>query len=605
MTYLLRKIRFFFERAFLEGSWNQLLLVAFVVALVTLTGGTSAYLLTDQFQTLESALWWAFLRLTDSGYLGDDQGLTLRAISTLLTINGYVLFLGTLVALMTQWMWRMVRSLEEGRTPLAINGHIIIAGLDERTPELIREMLLSDERLNLFLRKVRRSKLTVVVLTSKPGVEATQFLKAELGELWKNGQVIVRFGRASDPDDLKRVDITNASVVLVPQVIGGQGDARTSTILAAINHSIVQSEKPSPLIVCEFNNDTAFGVLKAFPKLVCEPVFSNATITKILAQSVKHAGLAQVFMELLSHRDGHEIYIKDFSELVGKSWGEAETYFHRALPIGLLRKIDQKHELVFDSNTVISDSDRPLFMSQEMKHIEIIDKSSPRKLQTTSKTFEIPPPSMRNVLIIGPSNKANELMRELQDYRDFKPSVVVTTSFEDQGLEQFDKIILLPFPDHSIRADEVDQHTIHTYFKLRAKLNEIDHHLDILVELASPTAAEAFALEARCDVIVPALISSHLLAHIGLRRDLAAVFEEVLGPTGADMTLYAPSSYGINEQTTMSFAQMRELVRPFGHVLIGLRIALDEDRHKRKIELAPKPDATFKLSAHDRFIVLN
>src|SRR5690606_26285321 len=164
--------------------------------------------------------------------LGDDEGAVLRTISTVLTITGYVHVMGTLVAIMTQWMRRSVKTLEEGRTPLSLSGHIVIAGLDQRTPELIREMLLSDERLNLFLRKLRRSQLSVVVLTSRPGIEAVQMLKAELGALWDRGQVIVRFGRASDPDDLDRVDLANAAVVLVPQVSGGQGDARTSTILA-------------------------------------------------------------------------------------------------------------------------------------------------------------------------------------------------------------------------------------------------------------------------------------------------------------------------------------------------------------------------------------
>ena len=35
-------------------------------------------------------LWWSFLRLTDPGYLGDDEGTSRRIISTLLTVAGYV-----------------------------------------------------------------------------------------------------------------------------------------------------------------------------------------------------------------------------------------------------------------------------------------------------------------------------------------------------------------------------------------------------------------------------------------------------------------------------------------------------------------------------------
>lgn len=604
MRSLIRKVRFFFERAFLEGSWAQLLLVALAITIVSLVGGSIAHFLTDQFASLDKAVWWSFLRLTDPGYLGDDEGAILRTISTILTVTGYVLFMGTLVALMTQWMWRSVRTLEEGRTPLSLRGHIVIAGLDQRTPELIREMLLSDERLNLFLRKLRRSKLSVVVLTSRPGIEAVQMLKAELAQLWTDGQVIVRYGRASDPDDLERVDLANAAVVLVPQVNGGQGDARTSTILAAINHTVLKWEQPSPLIVCEFNQLESKGVLGAFPRLTCEAVFSRATITKILAQSLKHAGLARVFMELLSHRDGHEIYIKDFPEIIGKSWSEVEDGFEHALPIGLLRRTRQGHELVLDPHAIIDKDDRPLFMSEEVNRI-IYRPGQTKREKSELLIYNQPEILIRSVLIIGPTLAANELMQELQEYRDFKPSVDIVSSLEEVDLTKYDKVILLPFFKENLRPDEVDQHTIHSYFMLRSLLNDQDHHLDILVELASPTAAEAFALEARCDVIVPALISSHLLAHIGLRRELGAVFEEVLGTTGADMTMLNPQVYGIGLEQDIPFQELRRIVRSHGHVLLGLRIAVDEDKHRRKVILAPRTSQVFNLNKNDRLIVLN
>lgn len=604
MRSMIRKIRFYFERAFLEGSWAQLILIALAIVVVSVSGGIFAHYFTDQFATFDKAVWWSFLRLTDPGYLGDDEGAILRTISTILTVTGYVLFMGTLVALMTQWMWRSVRRLEEGRTPLSLKGHIIIAGLDQRTPELIREMLLSDERLNLFLRKFSRSKLSVVVLTSRPGIEAVQMLKAELGSLWDRGQVIVRFGRASDPDDLDRVDLANAAVVLVPQVNGGQGDARTSTILAAINHTVLKWERPSPLVVCEFNREESKGVLGAFPTLTCEAVFSRATITKILAQSIKHAGLARVFMELLSHRDGHEIYIKDFPEIVGKSWHEVEDGFEHALPIGLLRRTQQGHELVLDPKAIIAKDDRPLFMSEEMNRIVFNSKLASDQ-KNPQQVYNQPDVLIRSVLIIGPDLAASGLMQELQEYRDFKPQVDIVSSLEQIDLRKYDKVILLPFFKDHLRPDEVDQHTIHSYFMLRSVLNEQDHHLDILVELASPTAAEAFALEARCDVIVPALISSHLLAHIGLRRDLGAVFEEVLGTSGADMTMFNPQVYGIELDQGHTFQQLRRIVRGHGHVLLGLRIAVDEDKHRRKVILAPGPSQSFNLSKNDRLIVLN
>ena len=51
---------------------------------------------------LPAAIWWAFLRLTDPGYLGEDHGVIPRTVSTVLTLAGYVVFLGALVAIMTK-----------------------------------------------------------------------------------------------------------------------------------------------------------------------------------------------------------------------------------------------------------------------------------------------------------------------------------------------------------------------------------------------------------------------------------------------------------------------------------------------------------------------
>ena len=70
-------------------------------------------------------MWWAFLRLTDPGYLGDDEGLARRTISTVVTVLGYVLFLGLLIAILTQWLNQLIARLESGVTPVALSDHVL------------------------------------------------------------------------------------------------------------------------------------------------------------------------------------------------------------------------------------------------------------------------------------------------------------------------------------------------------------------------------------------------------------------------------------------------------------------------------------------------
>jgi hypothetical protein len=87
-----------------------------------------AWAVTDQFDDPLEAIWWSFLRLSDPGYLGDDEGVSLRIISTIVTVLGYVLFLGSLVAIMTQWLNQTLRRYESGLTPISMSGHVVIIG---------------------------------------------------------------------------------------------------------------------------------------------------------------------------------------------------------------------------------------------------------------------------------------------------------------------------------------------------------------------------------------------------------------------------------------------------------------------------------------------
>ena len=87
-------LKFRVERLLLLGVHFHLLFIASLVGLVAVGGGLLVQETDAPFDDRETAIWWAFLRLTDPGYLGDDEGLARRVISTVVTVFGYVLFMG-------------------------------------------------------------------------------------------------------------------------------------------------------------------------------------------------------------------------------------------------------------------------------------------------------------------------------------------------------------------------------------------------------------------------------------------------------------------------------------------------------------------------------
>ena len=178
----------------LRGAYSRLLFVASLVGVVAIVGGTVVQTTGAPFEDGKSAVWWAFLRLTDPGYLGDDEGMARRSISAILTVLGYVLFMGSLIAILTQWLNQKIRDFERGLTPIFRRNHVLILGWTNRTPAIVEELMRAEGRVRRFLRRRGARRLHVVILAEDVSLERTIELRRTLGDLWKTGKITFRSG---------------------------------------------------------------------------------------------------------------------------------------------------------------------------------------------------------------------------------------------------------------------------------------------------------------------------------------------------------------------------------------------------------------------------
>ena len=185
------RIRFALERLVLRGLRYRLLLAATIVVVVAVRFGILVALLDAGSLDLPENVWWAFLRLTDPGYLGDDVGLARRTISTIVTVLGYVLFLGLLIAILTQWLNTVISRLESGVTPVALADHVIILGWTHRTPTIVAELLTTRARVQRFLASRGASELRIVILAEHVDEVLHRELRERLGDLWNDQQILV------------------------------------------------------------------------------------------------------------------------------------------------------------------------------------------------------------------------------------------------------------------------------------------------------------------------------------------------------------------------------------------------------------------------------
>ena len=177
---MLSGIRFTIERWLLRGLHYRLMLAAAIIAFVSISAGLLVVLLDPKFKDAGEAIWWSFLRLSDPGYLGDDEGAVSVTISTIVTVLGYVLFLGLLIAILTQWMNALILRVESGTTRVAFKNHILILGWNYRTPSIVLELLQTGGRVSRFLKDSGAHKLRIVILAEHVDAELREELKSSL-----------------------------------------------------------------------------------------------------------------------------------------------------------------------------------------------------------------------------------------------------------------------------------------------------------------------------------------------------------------------------------------------------------------------------------------
>jgi ion channel POLLUX/CASTOR len=457
------EFKFWLERQLVRGAGYRLFVIAALVGLISVIGGAMALGVGSGFGDLGGAVWWAFLRLTDPGYLGDDVGTVNRVVSTTLTVLGYVVFLGALVAVMTQWLDGTIGRLEQGLTPVARNDHIIILGWTNRTEAVVRELLLSRSRVRRMLkRRSRRGELHIVVLARQVTAVLAQDLRDALADAWDERRVTLRSGSALQVEHLERVDAAHASAVIIPgREFGAEaGGADTATIKALLSLNRFESEDGRrPYVVAEVFRAHNVSLARQAYVGELEVIASDAVVSRLMARNVLGTGLSVVYNQLLTHGHGQEIYIREVpADAVGGPIEAAQARFPRAILLGAVCRgdagpvprlnpapdfrlsADDRLVLLAPGEEEAEAAARPVFdppargravegVHAEGAHAERVHAG---RVHAGRVHAERSTGAARRVLILGWNHKLPALLAEFQSYRgqSFDVHIVSTLAIE-------------------------------------------------------------------------------------------------------------------------------------------------------------------------------
>lgn len=635
---LLERLTYWTERRFLRGASYRLAFIALAIGVISITGGIAVVMAGSGFSGVGDATWWAFLRLTDPGYLGDDVGTVNRVISTVLTLLGYVVFLGALVAVMTQWLQARMSLLERGLTPVARDGHVLILGWTNRTPAIVRELLLSEGRVKRFLKLRGARDLHVVVLAEEVDSELARDLKDSVGDAWDAEKVTLRTGTPLRSEHLSRVDAWNAAVVIVPaSEFEGAGVSRADaytlkTLLSLEAGALDEDDRVSlgaerrarggkrPPVVAEIFDARKVEVARRAYSGPLQLIGSDAVVSRLLAQNVRHAGLSRVYNELLTHEGGCEIYVRDGSALAGVSFEQLGGAFVRSIVLGVVREEGGVFTPYLNppGDFEIRAKDRLVHLAGRYEDIdpdpELPADPWPRGRPGTPDEGEME----RRILILGWNHKVPALIKEFGTYESGRFDVTVFSTVSDarrdKALERygaqservsveqiegdlaepadlaalephrFDNVIMVG-SDRIQDEDESDARTIIGALLL-GHLGLPSERTQTIVELLDPENVRLISTS-QGEVIISPLILSHMLAQIALRPELGAVFTRLFTAGGAEITFSKLAAYAEGADT-VSFRDVQRRACERGELALGIRrgpltgeLDLNPDPHRR------------------------
>ncbi|QFS88557.1 MULTISPECIES: CASTOR/POLLUX-related putative ion channel [unclassified Marinobacter] len=636
------RLKFIVERQLVKGAGFQLLVVGFFIGLISLIGGMLVVPQGGEFDDPGSAVWWAFLRLTDPGYLGDDVGTWQRVVSTLLTVLGYVVFMGTLVAILTRWLIAKMEELERGLTPVTLKNHFVVLGWTAQTPPLVAELFSSTGRMQRFLEKHDTQKLRLVVLAEEASAEQVHQLGSEPGVGRRAREVILRSGSAIQPDALHRVACLDAAAVIVPSQVHDAGSLVTSDVetvkaLLSIAAQARHLNAPLPFVVAEIQDMRKLSVIeRAYPGAV-EVVAGDVTISRLMVQNVLHPNLSEVYNELLTAGEGSEIFVRGGETAEGLSLGELAAQRPNAIVLGLLQPAGGgwNVNLLAPSDTIIRREDRVVLLASDYEHTGADPKAEPLPVieRRAAQVHATGGSGAHRVLVLGWNRRVPSLAEEFSSYkgRNFKLDMVSATPLKERQREiarygvdleaingqlleadymveddlrklnpaSYDTIILLS-SDRLGSGEEADARAMVGYLQLEDILAEAPRRPQVIMELSDPNNRQLLYGH-QSEMLISPMILSHVLAQVALRRELRVVLDELFTVGGAEIQFRDPHDYPL--PASADFQLLEKIVAAGGEIALGVYRAKANELG-RHLQLNPPRSEWLALAERDQIVVL-
>ncbi|MET9567551.1 NAD-binding lipoprotein [Streptomyces virginiae] len=600
--------------------------------------------------TLSGRLTAVWVSVGQTLKVGGAVGSPLYVLASVTLALVALLFVSTLVSLITTGINQRIMSLRRGHSTVLEAGHTVVLGWSDQILPVVAELVAAN---------ANQRRRAVAVLAPKDKVDMEDEIATSLGGRGdrtgtRTGtgatRIICRSGPTTDPTVLARVSPQTSKAVLVLPPDGDAGDAHVVKTLLALDAALPRPRDTVVVAAVRDARNHLTARLAAGPggHVLC----ADEIIARLLVQTARQPGLSLVYQELLDF-DGDEFYTAGAEGLAGRTFGEALLAFTTSSVVGLLHA-DGRVVLNPDTGTEIDAGDRIILVSED-DDTAVPEPAGPWVDEDAIVTARPRSRCAERLLLLGWNRRAPLVVEQLDEFvspgttldvvafgdaatRRTAAEVAAARSRLDVSFHSgditdpdvlakldvpsYDSVIVIgetdregtapaaapPDADPPARAAEpgsgTDDRTLVTLLHLRAIGDAAGCELPLTTEMSDDGNRLLAPARAGADFIVSGRLISLLMTQISESGHLADVFEELFRAEGSEFYLRPVADY-VRTDREVAFATVVESARRRRECAVGYRLrGQTSTAPAYGVRLNPDKRQRVRFGEHDCVVVL-
>lgn len=569
--------------------------------------------------------WMSLVRTLDTGTMGgdvnSDEVSIVFVLSMLAVTLGGVFTVSMLIGVLSNGLQDKLADLRKGRSRVIEANHTVILGWSPQIFPIISELVLAN---------ANQKKPRIVVMGEHDKVGMEEEIKERVSDT-KNTKIVCRSGSPIDLNDLTMVSIHDSKSIVILSPESADPDSHVIKTLLAITNNPNRRAEPHH-IVAEIREPRNMEVARMVGRDEAELVLVGDLIARITAQTCRQSGLSVVYQELLDF-GGDEIYFKEESALVGKTFGEALSAYEDSAIIGIKSKDGVKLNPPMDAK--INAGDQIIAVSADDDTIRLSNVTDYKVNDKAIRNGKAEASKPERTLILGWNWRVPTILNELDNYVPKKSEATVVANIEGgdaiitrdcpqlknqkvtftQGdttdrrmldslnVPSYNHVILLC--SDTLEQQESDARTLVTLLHLRDIGDKHGNTFSIVSEMLDMRNRELAEVTRADDFIVGDKIVSLMISQIAENKYLNAVFTDLFDPEGSEIYLKPASAY-VASGESVNFYTVIEAAKRRGEVAFGYRLkAHAKDASKSYgVAVNPQKSKMVAFSEEDKIIVL-